>query len=81
MDFSITGTAVIFVISWWLCFFVVLPIGVQGQFEDGGDVIDGSEEGAPKEPMLKRKLIWATGGAVVLTLIVMFVIVPWLAAG
>lgn len=75
------GAIVVFVITWWLSFFCVLPIGVQGQFEDGGEVIEGTEEGAPKEPMLKKKAIWATIGAVVLTLIAHFLVVPWLAAG
>ena len=74
------GAIVVFVISWWLSFFCVLPIGVQGQFEDDGEVIEGTEEGAPKEPMLKKKAIWATIGAVVLTAIAHFFVVPWLAA-
>lgn len=71
------GGAVIFIISWWLSFFAVLPIGVRGQFEDG-DVVEGTEEGAPAEPMLRKKAIWATIGAVVLTAIVGIFIVPWL---
>ena len=74
------GGLVVFVISWWLSFFCVLPIGVQGQYEDGGEVIEGTEAGAPKEPMLKKKALWATIGAVVLTLIAHFFVVPWLAA-
>ena len=78
---DLVGAIVVFVIAWWLSFFVVLPIGVQGQFEDGGEVIEGTEEGAPKEPMLKKKAIWATIGAVVLTAIAHFIVVPWLAAG
>lgn len=71
------GATVIFIISWWLSFFAVLPIGVQSQLEDG-DVADGTEEGAPAEPMLRKKAIWATIGAVVLTTIVGVLIVPWL---
>lgn len=74
------GAIVVFVISWWLSFFCVLPIGVQGQFENDGQVVDGTDEGAPKEPMLKKKAIWATFGAVVLTVIAHFIVVPWLAA-
>ncbi|MEL6857051.1 MAG: DUF1467 family protein [Pseudomonadota bacterium] len=74
------GFVVVFIITWWVSFFCVLPIGVQGQFEDDGDVVEGSEAGAPKEPMLKKKVIWASGGAFVLTLIAHFVVVPWLAA-
>lgn len=75
------GAVVVFIITWWLSFFIVLPIGVKGQFEDGGEVIEGSEEGAPKEPMIRKKAIWATGGALILTLIAHFIVVPWLAAG
>ena len=74
------GFVVVLIITWWVSFFIVLPIGVQGQFEDDGDVVEGSEAGAPKEPMLKKKAIWATGGAIVLTLIAHFAVVPWLAA-
>lgn len=74
------GFVVVFIIAWWLSFFCVLPIGVQSQYEQDGNIIEGTEEGAPKEPMLKKKALWATGGAVVLTLIAHFIVVPWLAA-
>ena len=63
---TITSALVVFTIAWWLSFFVVLPIGVQGQWEDES-TIPGTEEAAPKHPMLLRKAIWATVGAVVLT--------------
>ena len=72
------GAIVVFVISWWLSFFCVLPIGVRGQYEDG-HVAEGTEEAAPSDPMLKKKVIWATIGAGVLTLIAHFLVVPWLA--
>ncbi|MHA7900110.1 MAG: DUF1467 family protein [Henriciella sp.] len=74
------GFIVVFVICWWLSFFCVLPIGVQGQFEDDGHVVEGTEEGAPKEPMLKKKILWASVGAIILTMIAHFFVVPWLAA-
>ena len=61
-----TGAIVCFVIVWWLCFFVVLPIGVRGQYEDGS-TIEGTESGAPTDPMIRKKAIWATMGAVVIT--------------
>lgn len=74
------GFVVIFIINWWLSFFCVLPIGVQGQFEGDGEVIEGTEEGAPKKPMLKKKILWASGGGLVFTLIAHFAVVPWLAS-
>ena len=69
---------VVFTIAWWICFFVVLPIGVQGQWEDGS-TIEGTEEAAPKEPMLKKKALWATIGAALITGIAA-IIVPRLLA-
>lgn len=61
--------AVYFVI-WWLCLFVVLPFGVKSQ-QEGGDVVPGTEPGAPQVPMLVWKLI-ATS---LLALIVMGLVV------
>lgn len=63
---SLTGSIIVFVLAWWISFFAVLPIGVKGQWEDGS-TIPGTEEAAPKNPMLMKKVIWATGGAVVVT--------------
>ena len=72
------GAVVVFIIAWWLSFFVVLPIGVRGQYEDG-EIPEGTEEGAPAEPMLKKKILWASIGAVILTAIAHFFVVPWIA--
>ncbi|MEL6568037.1 MAG: DUF1467 family protein [Pseudomonadota bacterium] len=69
---TLTGAIVFFVIFWWLSFFIVLPIGVRGQFEDG-PVQEGTEEGAPSNPMIRKKALWATYGAVGLT-ITLFVV-------
>lgn len=69
---------VVFTIAWWVCFFTVLPIGVQGQWEDGSTV-EGTEEAAPKDHMLGKKALWATMGAVVITAIAA-VVVPRLLA-
>ncbi|MEM7767764.1 MAG: DUF1467 family protein [Pseudomonadota bacterium] len=63
---TITGAIVIFVITWWLCFFVALPIGIRGAVGEG----DGSghqEPGAPLDPQIGKKVKWATIGAVLLT--------------
>ena len=43
---------VIFVIIWWLVLFIVLPFGIQKD----DNVKDGNDPGAPKNPMLKKKL-------------------------
>ena len=63
---SLTGAIIVFVLAWWISFFAVLPIGVKGQWEDGS-TIPCTEEAAPRNPMLMKKVIWASGGAVVVT--------------
>lgn len=70
---GIAGATIVFVLGWWITFFAVLPIGVQGQWEDNSTA-PGTEEGAPKNPMLAKKAIWATIGAAVITLVAALVI-------
>ncbi len=57
---------VIFVIIWWLVLFTILPIGVRRE----DDVIQGNDPGAPKNPMLKKKIIYTTIISFVLSIIV-----------
>ena len=59
---------VIFVISWWLILFLVLPVGISKQ----KNVKFGNDPGAPNEPMLKKFLI-TTIIALILTLIIIFI--------
>lgn len=75
---GIAGATIVFVLGWWISFFAVLPIGVRGQWEDDSTA-PGTEEAAPKNPMLMKKAIWATIGAVVIT-VVAAVTVPLLLA-
>lgn len=37
----------IYFVIWWLCFIVVLPIGARSQVEAGGEIVRGSDPGAP----------------------------------
>lgn len=70
---GIAGATIVFVLGWWISFFAVLPIGVRGQWEDDSTV-PGTEEAAPKNPMLLKKVIWATISASVITLVAALVI-------
>jgi predicted secreted protein len=54
----VLAVALYFVI-WWLVLFAVLPIGVKSQYE-AGEVVPGSEGGAPHAPMLLRKAVITT---------------------
>ena len=47
----------VYVISWWLVFFMLLPVGVKSQIEDGGTAVPGSSEGAPRNPNLGKKVL------------------------
>ena len=44
---------VIFVVIWWLVLFTVLPFGVQKEDK----ITRGNDPGAPKNPMLRKKII------------------------
>ena len=57
MSFA-TGIAIYFII-WWVVLFAVLPFGVRSQ-EEGGDVVSGSDPGAPAMPRVWWKLAWTT---------------------
>lgn len=55
---GIAGSLMVIVIVWWLAFFMMLPIGVRSQIEDG-NVVPGTEPSAPTSPNLMRKAIYA----------------------
>ncbi len=56
---SLTTAVAIYFIVWWLVLFVVLPWGVRSQ-EEGGEIVQGSDPGAPVIPRLRWKLVWTT---------------------
>jgi predicted secreted protein len=57
---GIAGSLMVISIFWWLAFFMMLPIGVRSQLEDGS-VVPGTEPSAPTAPKLWRKALWALG--------------------
>ncbi|GGG93882.1 hypothetical protein GCM10007420_06660 [Glycocaulis albus] len=50
---------VVYLITWWIVIFTVLPLRIQGQYE-AGDIVEGSEPGAPVNPRLKEKALLTT---------------------
>lgn len=68
----VTGL-VVFLITWWIVIFMVLPLGVRSQHESG-EVVAGSEPGAPSIPDLKRKA-WITTVVACLVWLVLFVLI------
>lgn len=53
-----TALAIFFVV-FWLVFLAALPFGVRGQWEHDGEMVKGSEPGAPVKPNLLKKVLWA----------------------
>ncbi len=56
---SIVSAIVVYILIWWVTLFATLPLGVRGQAEEG-NIVKGSEPGAPVKPEMKRKLILTT---------------------
>jgi predicted secreted protein len=56
---SLTTALAIYFIVWWTVLFAVLPWGIRSQLESG-EVVPGTDPGAPALPKLKTKLIWTT---------------------
>lgn len=56
---STTTAAAVFFLIWWITLFAVLPWGVRSQ-QEGGEVVPGTDPGAPLVPRLGRKLVWTT---------------------
>ena len=58
--------AMVYIVTWWICLFIVLPIGIQ---DEEGQKDAGHQGGAPKTPNLKKKALYTT----ILSLIVWLV--------
>jgi predicted secreted protein len=75
MAYSISTSLAIYFVLWWVVLFLTLPFGVRSQHEDGdsaGQVIPGTDPGAPVLARMGGKLLWTT-----LISAVMFAIGMW----
>jgi predicted secreted protein len=64
------GSIVSFVIIWWLCLFMVLPIRQRNVWEEPDKHAKGSDRGAPIDPALWFKVRLTTMIAVPIFLLV-----------
>jgi predicted secreted protein len=55
----VTTAIAIFFLIWWVVLFAVLPLGIRSQHESG-EIVPGTDPGAPAIPNLGRKLLWTT---------------------
>ena len=56
---AVSTSVAIYFIIWWVVLFAVLPWGIRSQVESG-EVVPGSDPGAPALPKLWSKVIWTT---------------------
>ena len=53
---NLVGGLALYFVIWWITLFAVLPFGIRSQ-EEAGDVVAGTEPGAPVLPGLLKKAI------------------------
>jgi predicted secreted protein len=63
-----TTLAGIYFVLWWTVLFAVLPFGVRSQ-EESGEIVPGSDPGAPAAPKLIAKVLWTTSVTTVIFLV------------
>jgi predicted secreted protein len=51
---NIVSALAVYFIIWWITLFAVLPFGIHSQ-QESGEVVDGTEPGAPVLPGLLKK--------------------------
>ncbi|MCB8820682.1 DUF1467 family protein [Microvirga rosea] len=68
-DLRVSGGTALYFIIWWTLLFAILPFGVRSQAE-AGEVVHGSEPGAPAAPGLREKALWTTFVSAVVLVIV-----------
>ncbi|MDP3371375.1 MAG: DUF1467 family protein [Candidatus Paracaedibacteraceae bacterium] len=64
---------VMFFATWWIVFFMILPIGIKQE----DDHIIGCDVGAPKNPNIKKKLLIVT----TITIIFLFIYIFYMIFG
>lgn len=62
---GIAGSLVVIVLTWWVAFFTLLPIGVRSQLESGS-IVPGTEPAAPAIHNLRWKVLTALAIALVI---------------
>ena len=70
---GLAGGLVSFAIIWMLCFFIVLPWGIQNHIEAGQEVVPGEDTAAPVRPRLRLK-VWITTGVTALLWLALYYI-------
>jgi len=56
---NIISAIVLYIVFWFLSLFVILPLRLTTQDEDG-EVTPGTSPSAPTNPNLRKKAVWVT---------------------
>ncbi|TYO89467.1 DUF1467 family protein [Oceanicella actignis] len=70
---TITAAIVLYAVSWFMTLFVILPLGMRSQ-QDEGDVAPGTPASAPADPQMRRKFRNTTIVATLIWIVLMVVI-------
>lgn len=70
---NIVSAMVLYLVIWFMCLFIALPLRLKSQSEDG-HVVPGTPASAPVDPKLKIKVKWVTAAALVIWALVVAVI-------
>lgn len=72
---SITAVIVVYAVTWFMVFFIVLQLRVESQ-RDTGHVVPGTPPGAPAHEIVKRKA-WITTGVATVVWAIICAIILW----
>ncbi len=61
---------ILYVVIWWLVFFMALPVGIQQEYNPE----KGHDKGAPKNPMIKIKMLITSFIALIITLFLLYLL-------
>lgn len=70
---AVTSALVLYAVLWFVVFLCVIPFGLKTQ-GDVGQIVEGTQAGAPHEHNLKKKA-WITTGIAFVVWLIIFVIV------
>lgn len=54
-----TGSVGLYFVVWWTALFAILPVRIRSQAETG-EVVAGTDPGAPAVPALRERAIWTS---------------------
>ena len=69
-----TGSLIVYISSWWIVFFSILPIGIKSQNKEFNPDLQGNDPGAPKNPKIAKKFLITTLITSILFLVIYYLV-------